>query len=112
IFVDHVQNYRKGGAMWDVIRAMLGNGLVVSEGSFWLRQRRMMQPQFHRQRIAALSELMVSAIQEALDTWEPFTSHETFNMSPALNQLTMRVVARTLFGTGLDEAEMEKVTDA
>ena len=64
IFVDNVQNYRKGGAMWDAIRAMLGNGLVVSEGSFWLRQRRMMQPQFHRQRIAALSELMVSAMKE------------------------------------------------
>ncbi len=44
IFVDNVQNYRKGGAMWDAIRAMLGNGLVVSEGGFWLRQRRMMQP--------------------------------------------------------------------
>ena len=112
IFVDNVQNYRKGGAMWDAIRAMLGNGLVVSEGSFWLRQRRMMQPQFHRQRIAALSELMVSAMKEALDTWESSASGQDFNMASAFNQLTMKVVTRTLFGTGLDKEEMEKVSDA
>src|SRR4051812_19802435 len=42
---DHAANYRKGGAMWDTVRTLLGNGLVVSEGEFWLRQRRMMQPQ-------------------------------------------------------------------
>lgn len=112
IFVDNVQNYRKGGAMWDAIRALLGNGLVVSEGSFWLRQRRMMQPQFHRQRIAALSDLMVSAMKEALDTWESSASGQDFNMAQAFNQLTMKVVARTLFGTGLDKEEMEKVSDS
>src|SRR6266540_1392795 len=64
VFVDNAQNYRKGGAMWDAIRVLLGNGLVVSEGDFWRRQRRMMQPQFHRQRLAGLTDLMVSAIGE------------------------------------------------
>jgi len=80
IMVDNVQNYRKGGGMWDAIRAMLGNGLVVSEGSFWMRQRRMMQPQFHRQRLAALTELMVSAIDEALTTWEKSAKGTDFNL--------------------------------
>src|SRR5258706_13054835 len=46
---DNVKNFRKGGPMWDSVRTMLGNGLVVSEGDIWMRQRRMMQPQFHRQ---------------------------------------------------------------
>jgi len=112
IFVDNVQNYRKGGGMWDAIRVMLGNGLVVSEGGFWLRQRRMMQPQFHRQRIAGLNELMVSAINEALDSWESHANNEDFDMAPAFNQLTMKVVTRTLFGTGLDASEMDKVSEA
>lgn len=112
VFVDNVQNYRKGGAMWDAIRAMLGNGLVVSEGSFWLRQRRMMQPQFHRQRLAALTELMVSAMNEALDTWEKSANGSNFNVAPAFNELTMKVITRTLFGTGLDSEEMNKVSKA
>jgi len=112
IMVDNVQNYRKGGGMWDAIRAMLGNGLVVSEGSFWMRQRRMMQPQFHRQRLAALTELMVSAIDEALTTWEKSTKGADFNLAPAFNELTMKVITRTLFGTGLAQDEMDKVSKA
>ena len=112
ILVDNAQNYRKGGAMWDAIRAMLGNGLVVSEGSFWMRQRRMMQPQFHRQRLAALTELMVSAIDESLDTWEKSANGSDFNLSPAFTELTMKVITRTLFGTGLDQEEMDKAWKA
>ena len=112
ILVDNAQNYRKGGAMWDAVRAMLGNGLVVSEGSFWMRQRRMMQPQFHRQRLAALTDLMVSAIDEALDTWEKSANGSNFNVSPAFTELTMKVITRTLFGTGLDKEEMDKASKA
>ena len=112
IMVDNVHNYRKGGGMWDAVRAMLGNGLVVSEGSFWMRQRRMMQPQFHRQRLAALTELMVSAIDEALTTWEKSAKGADFNLAPAFNELTMKVITRTLFGTGLDQDEMDKVSKA
>ena len=112
IMVDNVQNYRKGGGMWDAVRAMLGNGLVVSEGSFWMRQRRMMQPQFHRQRLAGLTELMVNAIDEALATWEKSTNGIDFNLAPAFNELTMKVITRTLFGTGLEQDEMNRVSKA
>ena len=112
ILVDNAQNYRKGGGMWDAVRTMLGNGLVVSEGSFWMRQRRMMQPQFHRQRLAALTELMVSAMDEALTTWEKSAKGADFNLAPAFNELTMKVITRTLFGTGLDQDEMDKVSKA
>jgi cytochrome P450 len=112
ILVDNAQNYRKGGAMWDAVRAMLGNGLVVSEGSFWMRQRRMMNPQFHRQRLAALNDLMVSAIDEALDTWEQSANGSDFNVAPAFSELTMKVITRTLFGTGLSNDEMDRVSKA
>ncbi len=112
ILVDNAQNYRKGGAMWDAVRAMLGNGLVVSEGSFWLRQRRMMNPQFHRQRLAALNDLMVNAIAEALDTWEKSANGSDFNVATAFSELTMKVITRTLFGTGLSTEEMDRVSKA
>src|SRR6266498_1275324 len=108
VFVDHAQNYRKGGAMWDAIRVLLGNGLVVSEGDFWRRQRRMMQPQFHRQRLAGLTDLMVSAIGESLDSWELHNPEAAFNLAPAFNYLTMKVITRTLFGMGLDSGAMDK----
>ena len=48
IFIDNPQNYRKGGGFWDTIGILVGNVLGVSEGDFWMRQRRLMQPRFHR----------------------------------------------------------------
>lgn len=110
---DHAQNYRKGGPMWDAVRGLLGNGLVVSEGEFWLRQRRMMQPHFHRQRLAGLTELMIKAIDESLATWEPAAdSGDPMNLLTGLNQLTMRVIVQTMFGSALTREEMEQAAEA
>ena len=87
IMRDNARNYRKGGPMWDAVRSLLGNGLVVSEGDFWLRQRRMMQPHFHRRRLAGLTDLMVSAIQDALDIWEEQSKGgREFNLASRLQQ--------------------------
>jgi cytochrome P450 len=110
---DKASIYRKGGPMWDAVRGLLGNGLVVSEGDFWLRQRRMMQPHFHRRRLAGLTELMVAAIQESLDIWEEQSrSGEEFNLAAGFNKVTMRVIVRTLFGSALTQDEMEEVGTA
>jgi cytochrome P450 len=113
IMRDNARNYHKGGALWDAVRDMLGNGLVVSEGDFWLRQRRMMQPQFHRQRIAALTTLMVEAIDGNLNTWEQAsTTGEEFNIAKAFDRVTMSVILKTMFGTALNEQEMAEAAEA
>lgn len=95
---DRVQNYRKGGVMWDTLRDILGNGLPLSEGDIWLRRRRMMQPHFDRQRLAGLAELMLAEIDRALTTWAPSADGRSFDLLPAFNDLTLRVVTSTLFG--------------
>lgn len=110
---DRAASYRKGGAVWDTLRTILGNGLVVSEGDFWLRQRRMMQPQFHRQRLAGLTDLMVRAIDDSLASWAPAARDgRPLDLLPAFNHLTMRVVVDTLFGASLPRATLEEVADA
>lgn len=82
------------------LASLLGRGLLLSEGDFWLRQRRLMQPAFHRQRIAALSEAMVDATVAMCDGWQ---AGEVRDISQEMTELTLRIVGRTLFGTDVGE---------
>ncbi len=113
VLMDNLPNYTKGGPMWDSIRTFLGNGLPVSEGEFWKRQRRMMQPAFHHQRLVSLTETMVSSIDERLAGWEQAAqTGEPFNIALAVSSITMDVLVRTMFGTGLEAGEAERVAQA
>ena len=90
------------------------NGPIVSgRRGLWLRQRRMMPPQFHLQRLAALNKLMVEAIAEVLNSWqEAADTAVPFNLLPAFNRLTMEVLVRTLFGTALAPTELVETAKA
>jgi cytochrome P450 len=114
VLVDRARNYTKGGAMWDSIRTFLGNGLPVSEGEFWKRQRRMIQPAFHHQRLVALTGEMIDAIDASLaEAWESAArTGAPFNAAKAFTRMTMNVLVRALFGSGLDPAETERVAQA
>ena len=71
ILQDNNHNYVRG-ALYDTFRDMVGNGLALSDGDFWLRQRRLMQPVFHRQHLAALADQMTEAAQAMLTGWVAF----------------------------------------
>ncbi len=110
ILRDNVRNYRKGGNMWTSVRTMFGNGLVVSEGDFWLRQRRMMQPHFHRRYLSGLFAVMLTAIDEQMAAWP--AAADSFDLTSALNRMTMNVIVRTMFGAQLAEADFQRLSEA
>jgi cytochrome P450 len=110
---DHAANYTKGGPLWDSIRTLLGDSLPVSEGEHWRRQRRMMQPQFHHERLAAMADLMVQAIDEELGTWgAAAVSGQPFDMFRGLASMAMKVIVRTMFGTSIGRDESDTVDEA
>ncbi len=103
---DHVQwvlqqnnkNYRKG---WSFRKAksFIGEGLLTSEGEFWLRQRRLAQPAFHRQRIAEFATLMTDTIARMLEDWdERCRLGRPVNVADEMMKLTLTIVAKALFG--------------
>jgi len=88
-----------------LIGRVTGEGLVVSEGDFWRRQRRLIQPAFHHSRIAAYADTMVAFTQRRLDLWR---DGETRDVHEELMGLTLEIVVKTLFDADVSrEAEAE-----
>jgi len=111
ILQDNARNYLKG-PLFDPMRRLVGNGLFVSDGDFWLRQRRLMQPAFHQRRLAALVAGMAMETQISIDHWARLAAkNQVINMAEETTALAMRVVTRALFSTGVTGGE-KRLADA
>jgi len=93
------------------MRLLVGNGLLTSNGEFWLRQRRIAQPAFAKKRIDTFAEAMVRCTEEMLDRWDTNTGGEALNLAEEMMRLTLRVVGLTLLDADL-ENEARDVGDA
>ena len=112
ILRDNHKNYKKPDLLYKGVRATLGNGLVTSDGDFWLRQRRMMQPFFHRKFIGELMNTMIDAINEMLDQWEAYAdSGEELDLYHQLAQITMNVITKTMFGKHISDEDRSAVAE-
>ena len=72
----------------------LGNGLVTSEGETWLRQRRLSQPAFLKQRVLAYAPLMAEITTQSLDRWQPGS---TVDIHLEFSEITSAIALKTLF---------------
>jgi cytochrome P450 len=87
---------------------VLGNGMFVSEGEFHLRQRRLSQPAFHRERVAGYANDMVEHASTVRERWR---DGETVDVSREMNWLAMMIVGSTLFGADM-HADAAAVRDS
>ncbi len=102
--------FRKKGSLWKPLRHYLGNGLLVSDGDFWLRQRRLMQPLFSSTRLNDLTELMVTTIDEGLSSWDKAAESTTpIDVEKEFGEITMQVSARVMFGAGMPSEQTARL---
>ena len=101
VLQDNARNYHKS-PLYDKLRTSIGNGLLTSEDDFWLRQRRIAQPAFHRQRIAALAGVMAGAAREVAAAWRAIAADgRPVDVDEQMMRLTRTVVLRALLGADL-----------
>lgn len=84
-------------------RWFFGDGLLTNEGESWLRQRRLSQPAFHRERVASYAQIMTGYTTQMLDGWEEANSGEPLDIHQEMMQLTLRIAVRALFSVEAEQ---------
>ena len=102
VLLTNHENYAKGVG-FERVKMLLGNGIIVSDGEEWRRQRTMRQPGFSRGNVARLAETM-RAINLALRaSWQPLARAGTaLDVTTAMSELGLEVILRTIFSADLD----------
>ncbi|MBX2802149.1 MAG: cytochrome P450 [Myxococcales bacterium] len=99
VLVRDFRSYRKD-LFTRQLRDTLGDGLLTAEGARWRRHRRLAQPGFHARAIRGYAEVMVSEAQAWSSSWSEPTQVDAHEQ---MMRLTLQIVARTLFGQGIED---------
>ncbi|HEU0014479.1 MAG TPA: cytochrome P450 [Longimicrobium sp.] len=98
VLVTHHRNFIKSKALQRA-RIILGSGLLTSEGDFHLRQRRLSQPAFHRDRVAEMAGTMVRHAEAAGARWR---AGAEMDVAREMNRLALAIAGETLLGAGVE----------
>ncbi|WP_423743910.1 cytochrome P450 (plasmid) [Haladaptatus sp. SPP-AMP-3] len=93
----------------DDYRKAFGSGVLATDGAQWRRQRKILQPLFHRDRITGYGDYMVASTQRRLDTWTP---GEIQDVESEMQDLTLEILFATLFGRELAPGEGDDLRTA
>lgn len=110
-YIEHVlltnqQNYVKSHFVRTLLGPLLGNGLLLSEGVFWRRQRGIAAPAFQPKRIAGFLDVMVAEAEAMAACWQE--KREPCDIAAEMMGLTLSIIARTMFSSDV-AADIETV---
>ncbi len=91
-------NYDKKARSFEPLRDLIGDGLLLSDGDFWRKQRRLMQPVFHRQKIQVFADMIGEETAAVLDSWgQAAASGQPLNVQQEMMRFTLSIITRALF---------------
>ena len=82
------------------LQELIGDGLLTIDGETHRQQRRIVQPAFHKKRVDSYADIMVKHTLEMLETWH---EGEKMDAARAMQELTLRIVAKCLFNVDLSD---------
>ncbi|MDQ2784345.1 MAG: cytochrome P450 [Chloroflexota bacterium] len=108
VLQENSRNYSKATFQYGLLGLVAGQGLLSSDGAVWLRQRRLIQPAFHRDRLTRLATQTTDATAAMLDRWDGVaTRGDALDIDGEMMRLTLEIVGKTLFS-----ADFANDTDA
>ncbi|WP_158059152.1 cytochrome P450 [Halorussus halophilus] len=100
VLVQNNQNYIKGQNFQKTLGPITGNGILNSEGAVWRRNRHLIQPAFHPDRIQEYATMMTDSTEAMLEGWD---DGETRLVHEDMMTVTLKIVARALFGVDIED---------
>jgi cytochrome P450 len=96
------------------LRALIGDGLLTSEGDRWRRHRRLVQPVFSRRHVNTFGPFMTDAARRLAARWDGLADGTVINVAGQMSALTLDIVGLALFGSDLsrDAAQVSRAIDA
>ncbi|HMI82734.1 MAG TPA: cytochrome P450 [Polyangiaceae bacterium] len=111
VLVKNQKNYVKSRS-YQGVKLVLGDGLLTSEGEFWRRQRRLVQPAFHVQKLRRLAGTMARLTEDFVARWRSLPeSGRMLDMHAEMTRLTFRIVGQTLCSSDV-EGDAQAIGDA
>lgn len=97
VLAAHRRNYSKGIGYRNVRAGVMGKGLLTSEGEFWQRQRKLIQPLFTARAVTQYADEMIRTVQDMLARWQPRAERgETLDIAEEMAHLTLSIIGRTM----------------
>jgi len=107
VLVEHPKSFHKSRGIHR-LSSLLGNGIFISEGDYWLSHRRLMQPAFNKASVDRYAEVMVRRTKAALDRWSGL---ERIDIVIEARHLALEIAAETLFGNDITETEAVQIRE-
>ena len=107
------KNYIKTRVVRELLKKQLGNGLLTSDGEYWLKQRRAIQPGFHRKRLEGISSIMVNEINKQMnEVFDAYADQEKeIDIAKEMTELAFKIVSKSLFGQEAEDDKLEIIEE-
>jgi cytochrome P450 len=106
------KNYVKSPMNTQALKPLLGDGLFVSEGELWTRQRRVMAPSTHSNRLAGYAQTVLEEGQTAIAAWQQLPPETDLDTTETFTLLTAEIISRIMFGFRLGDERVRQLFEA
>lgn len=107
------KNYVKSKIVTDILSKYAGKGILTTNGDYWLKQRRLIQPGFHKRKIESLLQDMNTVILQQMDDIQQKINagEDQFDILDEMTKMTLRIVSKALFSSTISDDQIKILKD-